>query len=644
MCPSDDAGKDSESASSRFVVDMTGTRLLDNYVVREKLADGAMGSVYLAEDENLKRPVVVKVPHARFLGEAGFRERFQKEVNELVRLEHPNIARILAQGEHDDIPFFVLQFLGGGSLEDRLAHAEAGLSEAESFGWLSTIAQTLDFVHARGVVHRDVKPANILFDEAGHVFLSDFGVVKALDDEDLALTLDGAGVGSPKYMAPEQAIGHTVDGRADQYALASTLYESLTGKTPYEADTLVALLLKKERDDPVHIGEHLPSLNDASAQAIMRAIARNPADRFATCTEFAEQVLPSKESKGSTAPAITSFSKMLVALAAIAAITGLVVLALTLSNQGSDTATDPDTASNDSTERVTLVQAGREPRQKLRYRIATPSEERVSFQLKQDAHISGSSELDTKQPSDRRESPSMRLEADVQIRRAHKGQGYRADCKFRDLVFSAPESATEVELQSLKHARAQLAKTRVSYHVTPRGDLSRTKDDGQPGRRRPRSRSKRRAARDRRAGPSRFSAELLERQLSTIFPKEPIGVGAVWDVRYDKSIANMRLSAINTYTLERIEGNRLTLSATTELMAPRQHQRDPKTGRVISTLKHLRSSGTESKEIDLRKLVPTKSIVSSTVNIVFEREVEGSSTPEEIVVESKESAEIRRVE
>src|SRR5262245_13054499 len=189
-----------DDVPSRFHVDLAGRTLLGTYRVERKLADGGMGSVWLAEDLRLGMRVVVKVPHARFLGEPGFRSRFKREISELVRLEHPQVVRILARGEEDEVPFFVLQYLGGGSLEDRLT---SGPQDPEAIlEWLQPIARTLDYVHGRGVVHRDVKPANILFDEAGHVFLSDFGVVKALGSQDGGeRTEAGTGVGSPIYMA-----------------------------------------------------------------------------------------------------------------------------------------------------------------------------------------------------------------------------------------------------------------------------------------------------------------------------------------------------------------------------------------------------------------------------------------------------------
>jgi serine/threonine-protein kinase len=248
-----------DDVPSRFAVDFTGATLLGIYRVENKIADGGMGSVWLGEDTNLGREVVVKVPHVRFLGESGFRARFTREITELVRLEHPNIVRILAQGTHEEIPFFVLQYLGGGSLEDRLADAGQGPRGTDAVApWLRTIAATLDFVHGRGVVHRDVKPENILFDEEGHVFLSDFGVVKALD-EDLNVTEAGTGVGSPKYMAPEQGLGRPVEGAADQYGLATAVYEAITGRLPFEGGNLRS-----------HAGERRPDPRCASARPARR--------------------------------------------------------------------------------------------------------------------------------------------------------------------------------------------------------------------------------------------------------------------------------------------------------------------------------------------------------------------------------------
>ncbi len=269
-------------------MDFQGRTLLGTYRVDRRLAEGGMGAVYLAHDQNLGRRVVVKVPHVRFLAEPGFRARFRREITELVRLEHPSIVRILAQGEEDEVPFFVLQYLGGGSLEDRLARGT--MSPEQVVPWLQRVAETLDYVHGQGVVHRDVKPGNILFDEQGHVFLSDFGVVKALDaDADgPELTEAGTGVGSPVYMAPEQALGQPTGPSADQYALASTVHEALVGEPPFGRGSAIEVVVRKARGTAPSAREKCPALPEACAAALARALSTDPAQRFPWCVAFVE--------------------------------------------------------------------------------------------------------------------------------------------------------------------------------------------------------------------------------------------------------------------------------------------------------------------------------------------------------------------
>ena len=197
------------------------------------MGSGGMGAVYAGMDELLRRKVAIKVPHVRLLADPRFRERFEREIKQLMRLEHPHVVRILASGEHDDLPFCVLQYLAGGSLEDRIARGTGRQTELEVLGWLGTVAATLDWVHEQRLVHRDVKPSNILFDEQGFPFLSDFGLVKAMESTDASLTGSWAGVGTLAYAAPEQALGTGIGPAADQYALAATVYEALAGSPPF---------------------------------------------------------------------------------------------------------------------------------------------------------------------------------------------------------------------------------------------------------------------------------------------------------------------------------------------------------------------------------------------------------------------------
>ena len=226
-------------------------RLLDGrYRVEEVLGRGGMGSVYLALDERMGRPVVVKVPHSRFLAEPGFRERFAREVRAQTELEHPHVARALDAGSVDGVPYAVLQHLGGGSLRDRISERGGRLSSAEVGEWLPAVASALDFIHRQGMVHRDVKPGNVLFDDDGNVYLADLGIAKALGTLDTSLTQTGATPGSPDYMGPEVSTGAELGPAYDQYALAAVVYQALSGRLPHEADTPLRLLYLKASEPP----------------------------------------------------------------------------------------------------------------------------------------------------------------------------------------------------------------------------------------------------------------------------------------------------------------------------------------------------------------------------------------------------------
>jgi hypothetical protein len=268
-------------------VDFTGRTLNGRYHIESRLGEGGMGSVYLARDRELNdREVVVKLPLADLLSDPHFRERFLSEVRSLASLDHPHIIKIYGAGEADGIPYAVVQYAGGGDLREVLLE-RGTLEPHEVLGWFWAAAMALDFVHRHGFCHRDVKPANLFFDRDGHAYLSDFGIatVMAGDGEstqawDSNVTLAGTFVGSP-YYAPPEAIARRLSPAYDQYSLAVTVYEALTGTFPIEADrnTLAAKSMYPARD----IREVLPDFPAPAAEALMRALERDPADRFESC-------------------------------------------------------------------------------------------------------------------------------------------------------------------------------------------------------------------------------------------------------------------------------------------------------------------------------------------------------------------------
>ena len=265
------------------------------YVVTAKLGEGGMGFVYKARDKNLATDVVVKVPRRSMLEDPEAVKRFAREVRSLVQLAHPRIVKVLDVGEYDGLPFAVMQYLPGGSLQDRQQQLSAG----NLASWLPGVAEALDFLHGQGYVHRDVKPGNILFDAHGNVYLGDFGIAKALAagaaKRTAQLTGTGMVLGTPEYMAPELIMGFKYDGRVDQYALAATVYEVLSGKPPFQGKTPAAILVLHTTRLPTALHERVPSLPATAAAVVQRGLAKKPTERFPTCGHFAGELLQSLE-------------------------------------------------------------------------------------------------------------------------------------------------------------------------------------------------------------------------------------------------------------------------------------------------------------------------------------------------------------
>jgi serine/threonine-protein kinase len=258
---------------------------IDRYEITGELGRGGMATVYRARDPRFKRDVAVKVLPQEFLHQPTFRERFHREAETIAALEHPAIVPVYDFGELDGQPYFVMRYMPGGSLWDRLK--DGGLSIAESARILTRLAPALDQAHRMGIIHRDLKPQNILFGNYDNAFISDFGSAR-IAQASTALTGDAI-VGTPAYMSPEQARGdEDLDGRSDIYALGAILFEMLTGQQPYNADTPMGVAVKHITEPVPRILEVRSDLPPGCETIISRAMAKDREDRYASAPQMAD--------------------------------------------------------------------------------------------------------------------------------------------------------------------------------------------------------------------------------------------------------------------------------------------------------------------------------------------------------------------
>jgi len=259
---------------------------LGRYHILEQLGEGGMATVYKAYDTRLERDVAVKVIRVDQFSPAALvrvLQRFEREAKSLAKLSHPNIVGVIDYGEHEGVPFLVMEYLPGGTLKQRLGKP---IRWQEAARMLLPIASGLAYAHQRGVLHRDVKPSNILIGDSGEPMLTDFGIAKILEGGDAqTLTGTGIGVGTPEYMAPEQWTGGA-GPQADIYSLGVVFYEIVTGRKPYVADTPAAVLLKQATEPLPRPGQYVPGLPEAVEKVLLKALARKPEDRYADMTAF----------------------------------------------------------------------------------------------------------------------------------------------------------------------------------------------------------------------------------------------------------------------------------------------------------------------------------------------------------------------
>jgi serine/threonine protein kinase len=262
--------------------DLIGTTL-GHCVIEELLGQGGMARVYRGKQENLDRTVAIKVLPPYYAADQSFVERFKLEARATARLSHPHIVTVHDAGEEDGRLFIIMEYIGGGTLKQCIA---APMSMREITRVVHEVASALTYAHSMGIVHRDVKPVNVLMDTTGRSVLSDFGIAKVLEGS-AALTQSGAGVGTPEYMSPEQCRGTSVDARSDIYALGVMLYEMLTLHTPFEADNYTALA-HSHIYEPVPLpSRYNPRISPAVQSVILKALEKTPADRFQKATDMA---------------------------------------------------------------------------------------------------------------------------------------------------------------------------------------------------------------------------------------------------------------------------------------------------------------------------------------------------------------------
>ena len=279
--------------------------LADRYRFVHPLGRGGMARVYLARDLANDRDVALKVLNPEMAKTVG-EDRFKREIRVASRLEHPNILRVLDSGQVDDLLWFTMPYVQGEDLGDLLIN-ESSLPLPRALAITRAVGAALDYAHEQGVVHRDIKPDNILL-QGDQVMVADFGVARAVSEMHEKLTATGMVVGTPVYMSPEQAAGEKeIDGRSDQYALASVLYEMIAGEPPFRGATPTATLMRRFGGPPQQL-RPIFDIPEAVERAIFRALDKDPAARYATVSGFLDalegkDVAPAAGAPPSTPPA-----------------------------------------------------------------------------------------------------------------------------------------------------------------------------------------------------------------------------------------------------------------------------------------------------------------------------------------------------
>src|SRR5437868_8805497 len=265
-----------------------GDLIADRYELEELVGTGGMSTVFRARDVQLDRRVALKILHEHYAADPEYLERFRREARAVARLSHPNIVTVIDRGDDDGRQFIVFEYVEGENLKE-LVLRSGRLSVRRALELALDTADGLAFAHDHGLVHRDVKPQNVLLSREGEVKVTDFGIARSLDVEH-GVTQTGTVLGTGEYLAPEQASGKPVSPATDVYSLGVVLWELLAGEVPFKGDNFVAVALRHVNEPPPHLRERRPDVSPRLDAAVDRALAKDPGRRFPSMAAFAKEL------------------------------------------------------------------------------------------------------------------------------------------------------------------------------------------------------------------------------------------------------------------------------------------------------------------------------------------------------------------
>src|SRR5437764_4733586 len=265
-----------------------GDLIADRYELEEVVGTGGMSTVFRARDVQLDRRIAIKILHERFADDPEYLERFRREARAVARLSHPNIVTVIDRGVDDGRQYIVFEYVEGENLKE-LVQRTGRLPVRRALELALAVADGLSFAHEHGLVHRDVKPQNVLLSREGEVKVTDFGIARSLHVEH-GVTQTGTVLGTGEYLAPEQATGKPVSPATDVYSLGVVIWELLAGDVPFVGENFVAVALRHVNEPPPHLRERRPDVTPRLDAAVQRALAKDPARRFPSMTAFAKEL------------------------------------------------------------------------------------------------------------------------------------------------------------------------------------------------------------------------------------------------------------------------------------------------------------------------------------------------------------------